>query len=167
MFFKRTAGKKKSASNHHFFRKKEKVILDTCVISASMKDEKGSNRAKWAVKTAESKERYIYTDVVDSELKNTTDRDSEFKRRVEKYRKEHRAMMRKVSSLTEAELKSYPARREDKKILHAAVKTGTNVIVTQDKTFARKSDNYRGIRVLMPRAYKSYFWRKNMIKYWK
>lgn len=133
---------------------RERVVVDSSVISSSLKNEKRSGSAKKVLQRVENREQYIYTKVVDDELKAVkAEKDPAFKNRVEKYRAAHRHMIRRTPRPSAEDLRKSPAIRKDKYILHAAIKTKADTLITLDNKFAKRCDGYESVHVVMPEDY--------------
>ncbi len=135
---------------------KRRVVIDTNVISSGIGDLERPQLD--AVATADLSREHIYTKEVDDELsrvknsKPARHRNPFFEYNIMAYR-----LVKKVCVVDnkidhEKELNN-PAKNRDKRILRAAVWAKADTIVTLDKKFRKKADNYMGLRLIKPDEY--------------
>jgi len=128
---------------------REKTILDTNVIFSGIGLR---NRIqKKAISVAKRKDIHVYTGTVDDELKAYRG-DRSIHRLLAIFRRSNKEKMIRIEH-TDDDLKKYPVKGNDKKIMNEASKTGTKTIVTLDKKFIKKGDGTEGMKVLGPRDY--------------
>lgn len=130
-------------------RRRDRVILDTNIIDQGAG--LGMEPQITVIKMAHQKDKYLYTRAVDAELRRTDDpRKTEG---IGKFIKQHQKHMLSPPMPTEEELLSMPpGLKNDRYILSDAIKTETDVIVTNDKTF-RSQGNGFGPEVIGPERY--------------
>lgn len=130
---------------------RENVIIDTNVIDQGI-GRQSPIEAK-AVKTVQQKDRHVYTETVDEELRKVHDKDPDVNRRILDFANRHQRHMVFTVPATEEELKRYPVIGNDRRIMDEAVKTDTSVIVTADKKFKKKGNGFEGFDVMLPQEY--------------
>ncbi len=125
---------------------KKKVILDTNIINGYCENE--HNVRHKATVIAHEKDRYLYTEHVHKEVTASK------KRCMQNYAKRHYPGIKWVGEPSRKELERMPKNlKKDALILHDAVKTNADIIVTSDRKFERKADGYNGIDVMKPEEY--------------
>lgn len=142
-------------NNRH--KKKRRVVIDTNVISQGIGDHKQPQMD--AVKIADSKNEHVYTKVIDDELKAIKKKKEirhipSFYDNIKKYRSKKRKDVIDTESPSHKQLK-LRAPGKDKRILHAAIVTKSDTIITMDKEFEKKSDGIDGILIIKPDKYVS------------
>ncbi|AGI47379.1 hypothetical protein TALC_00370 [Thermoplasmatales archaeon BRNA1] len=129
--------------------RRDRVILDTNIISQGAGQ--GKEPQVTAIRIAHQKDKYLYTRAVDAELRKTTDPDKI--EGIRKYITQHQKHMLSPPLPTKEELEAMPpGLNDDRYILSDAIKTKTDIIVTQDKTFRNQGKNFGPI-IIGPEEY--------------
>ena len=134
----------KSVSN--FIRRKENVILDSNIINGFCSDTE--NNRKTAGIIAHTKDDYLYTEHVHKELIASR------KKEILAYARRYYHRMIRTGEPTSQELSVMPKNlKADVLILHDAIKTDADIIVTDDRKFKSKANGYNGIVVINSEEY--------------